>query len=466
MTKWLPRIEGRAGPVYLAIAEAIAQDIAAGRLAPGAKLPTHRALAGALGVTVATITRAYAEAERRGLTDGTAGRGTFVRDRKRDGALSLDDAPRAARGFVDLSRSFPLELPGLKSIFTQLLADIGPARIADLLGQPPSFGLPEHREAGARWMSLRLGAADPARTALVAGAQGGLMLAMSALTMPGDTILAEALSHPCLRTVAQMMGVRLAGVEMDGEGMVPEALDAACRRHRPKAVFVAPTFQSPTGSTMSFRRRETLVATCLRHGLAIIEDDTMGLLDERSVPLAALAPESCVFLTACAETLAGSVRIGFVHAPTRLLERAAGTASAACGPAGALAGEIAMHMIDSGGALRAAAWKRGVADERRRLALDVFPAGNAVAHPGAPQLWLKLDRPWSGEAFASAARQRGIGVAPASAFAIEPDLPHPDGVRICLLAAEDGADVPQALSALAALLDEGRTGRDGLADAA
>ncbi|MBL8806267.1 MAG: PLP-dependent aminotransferase family protein [Rhodospirillales bacterium] len=461
--KWIPNIAGRTGPVYLAIADVIANDVASGRLPVGARLPTHRALAGALGVTIATITRAYAEAERRGLIDGTAGRGTFVRDRRRECSCGPDEAARAGRGFADLSRSFPLELPGLGNHIEELLTKIGTARISELVGPPPPFGRPEHREAGARWMSHRIGAADPARTAIVGGAQGGIMFALTALTLPGDTVLAESLSHPCLRPVAQVTGTRIAGVEMDGEGMIPEALSEACKRHSPKAVFVAPTFQNPTGSLMPFQRREAIVAICRQHGVMIVEDDTNGLLDERSVPLSALAPERAIFLTACAETLAGSVRIGFIHAPPAVMQRAAGITCLVASPTSSLAAELAMHMIDSGGALRAAAWKRNVAEERRRLALDKFPAGEAVAHPGAPQLWLRLSRPWSGDSFAAAARARGIGVAPASAFAIDLNLPKPDGVRIGLTVIEKDVDVPSALSTLATLLGEDGARSESLA---
>ncbi|HNE02467.1 MAG TPA: winged helix-turn-helix domain-containing protein, partial [Plasticicumulans sp.] len=80
MTMWTPDLNPYAGPRYRAIADALEADLREGRLAPGARLPTHRELAERLGVTVGTITRAYAEAEARGLTRVTVGRGTFVRE--------------------------------------------------------------------------------------------------------------------------------------------------------------------------------------------------------------------------------------------------------------------------------------------------------------------------------------------------------------------------------------------------
>src|ERR671912_473701 len=78
-TMWRPRIDRKAGPLYLALAAAIAHDMQSGRLKAGERLPPHRELADALGVTVTTVTRGYSEAERRGLVRGEVGRGTFVR---------------------------------------------------------------------------------------------------------------------------------------------------------------------------------------------------------------------------------------------------------------------------------------------------------------------------------------------------------------------------------------------------
>ena len=66
MTIWKPVLDEDASPKYVAIADALARDIESGVLKPGARLPTHRDLGKWLGVTVGTVTRAYAEASRRG----------------------------------------------------------------------------------------------------------------------------------------------------------------------------------------------------------------------------------------------------------------------------------------------------------------------------------------------------------------------------------------------------------------
>src|SRR5262244_196354 len=84
MTIWRPSIDfdKASGPIYLSISQAIESDVLAGRLKPGDQLPPHRELANHLTVTVATVSRAYAEARKAGWISGEIGRGTFVLDRK------------------------------------------------------------------------------------------------------------------------------------------------------------------------------------------------------------------------------------------------------------------------------------------------------------------------------------------------------------------------------------------------
>ena len=103
MTISLPRRQERRQPVYREIADAIAREIKAGRLKPGERLPTQRELATQLGVTRTTVTRAYAEADRRGLVRGEVGRGTYARSR------DLELFPSAAPAGLISALRFQLE---------------------------------------------------------------------------------------------------------------------------------------------------------------------------------------------------------------------------------------------------------------------------------------------------------------------------------------------------------------------
>ena len=99
---WSPTLTDRDGPVYQRIVDALSADIASGRLHRGQQLPTHRALAQALGVDLTTVTRAYTEARQRGLTEARVGRGTFVAE-----SLSQARPAAGAQPPLDLSMNLP-----------------------------------------------------------------------------------------------------------------------------------------------------------------------------------------------------------------------------------------------------------------------------------------------------------------------------------------------------------------------
>src|SRR6202035_2597617 len=106
-TAWLPKIKkSKSGaPLYLAIANAIAEDIATGQLTAEQRLPPQRKLADMLGIDFTTVARAYSEAHRRGLIDSVVGRGTFICGRRR---LKI---PRVFEGRpnIDMSMNMPPE---------------------------------------------------------------------------------------------------------------------------------------------------------------------------------------------------------------------------------------------------------------------------------------------------------------------------------------------------------------------
>ena len=166
MTNWSPDLSAHVGPRYRAIADALETDIAGGRLAAGERLPTHRLLAHKLGVTVGTITRAYAEAGRRRLVTATVGRGTFVRDRRRPAA------PTATLGdpdLADLRSNYPVH--GLADeVLAETLEQIRhDANLGELLQYQDHAGIPRHRAAGASWIARSGVNVSPSRVLVTAG---------------------------------------------------------------------------------------------------------------------------------------------------------------------------------------------------------------------------------------------------------------------------------------------------------
>src|SRR6204780_5668197 len=108
MAEWTPDLATSDKPRYLAIAEAIASDIGAGRLAVGDRLPPQRKLADRLNVDFTTVARGYVEAQKRGLIESRVGQGTFVRAPEKAAAAARPSSPRRGQ-MVDLCMKLPPE---------------------------------------------------------------------------------------------------------------------------------------------------------------------------------------------------------------------------------------------------------------------------------------------------------------------------------------------------------------------
>src|SRR5258708_7557310 len=192
MTMWAPDLAIRSGPRYLAIVEALAADVGSGHLSSGSRLPTHRDLAETLGVTVGTVSRAYAEAARRGLVSGEVGRGTFVRAR----SLPSFSPGLRTSGLLDLSQNHPPPgRPGFRAALEKALlalarqADLGP-----LVDYPSDGGNDSDREAGAEWIARTGLPAEAGRVLVCAGSQHGLTTVLATLLQPGELLLTEELT--------------------------------------------------------------------------------------------------------------------------------------------------------------------------------------------------------------------------------------------------------------------------------
>ena len=182
MTMWLPKLESRRGPVYRAIADALDEDVQNGALRAGMRLPPHRDLADHLGVTVTTITRAYAEAARRGLVDGEVGRGSFVRHPAARGFASVPPSEVPA-GVIDLAFNLPSGGPTAAERSAALRALAARTDLDDCFNGYHLAGLPNHRDAGAKWLASAGVTASAERVLVTGGAQHALAVALAPVAL-------------------------------------------------------------------------------------------------------------------------------------------------------------------------------------------------------------------------------------------------------------------------------------------
>ena len=410
------------GAKYKRLAEAMELRILDGSIEGGAKLPPHRSLADRLGVTIGTVSRAYAELERMGLVVARVGDGTFVRqrdlERKRDIGFSnfVEERPEQ----FDMSRN--MHIPGAEtSLLAQSLLELArnPQTLAEMTLYTPDAGLPRYRQAGARWLAHGDFRPQAEQVLCVNGGQHGLLCTLMALLRAGDTLVTEQLTYPGLISAARMLGIKLLGTAMDEEGLIPAALDELCRQHRISALYCTPTLQNPTTGVLSVARREALVAVCREHNLLIIEDEAHAVLvEDRPPPLSFYAPERSVLIGSLSKAVAAGLRVGYLHAPVPLISRIAAALRGSCWMATPLAMELASGWIESGIAEKLLRQQIIEIGRRKQLVEGLLEGLSYRTHPQCPHFWIEVPEPWRASDVEAELKLKNYLVATAEAFAV------------------------------------------------
>jgi len=433
--RWAAALRNSDRPAYIALADAIADDIQAQRLLPEQRLPPLRDLGKALGLNFTTVARGYAEASRRGLIDSKVGQGSFVR------AATAPPEPLAPRvrsqavvGLVDMTMNMPPEPddPELLERFRKGYASIDFGDPHALLRYHEFGGGPADREAGALWLSERIPGISPQRVLVCPGIQSTLLALFAVLARPGETMCCEAITYPGVKGLASQLGIRLHGLPTDDEGIDPEAFAAVCVLDPPKALYCNPTYLNPTTAVMSRERREAIVEIARRHAVPIIEDDAYGFLPSDSpISLAALAPELTFYVTGFAKHVGAGLRTAYLALPnsryTARLSSALRTMTVMASP---FTVALSTQWINDGTVRAATLAIREESRARQDIARQVLKRADYVAKPEAFHLWLHIPSPWNRVEFMTHLRQQGVGVVVSDAFTVT--APAPEAVRVCL----------------------------------
>lgn len=443
MTNWHPEIPDGQGPLYVRLAERIAEDIATGTLAAGSKLPPQRDLAYDLGVTVGTIGRAYALIRQRGLVSGEVGRGTFVLGSGIDVPLEegtkpdLDRAPVAVSGafrpspapasWTQAAMEAPrdiafggtrISVPAPEAIrFDSTSApEIGQAEVigrltADITREAPyeiasyTRSVPQSwREAGRIWLA-RSGWEPPEGSIVpTTGAQAAIMAIIAATTAPGDQVAFEDLTYSSIARGAALTGRRPVQIARDGEGPLPEDLARVCAQKHPKVLFVMPTMHNPSVGLMGAKRRADIVTVARQYNLWIIEDEVYGSLRDTDVPpFAQLAPERTFHVGSLSKSVTAGVRGGWVSSPLSYAQRIYTAHKMLTGGISFLLSELSARLVLSGAAEDFRGKIRAEIAARQDLVGQYLGGYEMEAATDAPFLWLKLPEPWLSGTFKAAA---------------------------------------------------------------
>ena len=455
-TIWTPNLSQYPGPKYLGLSRALRDAIRQGDLAEGAQLPTVRDLAWAVGVTPGTVSRAYQLATQEGLLAATVGRGTFVASSApRLGptqALYVERDPEFTSDTMDM-RSPQLPDVGQAAIFTDAMIRVAQGVSVDWLDYTSQRSEAPLRAAICDWLQDRdLGPISAEDIALSHGGQNAVSLIFQCcLRGERPVILTEDLCYPGFCRAARLSRAEVVGVEMDAEGIVPDALEAACRRYGPQILCLTAEAQNPTAARMGLARRMDIIKIARKFDLQIIEDDCYSVSDTSIRTIRALAPERTWYVGGFSKSVSAALRFGYIVCPASMGEAGRLTSQHSYFALARPVSDLCLDLLNTGAAGEI---RNRVREEfGARLAEMVKTLAPFDLHwqTGLAFAWLNLPSDWRASSFVRMAEDNKIMVRSADLFAlVHGRAPH--AVRLALPGGLSRARFNEGLSTLAKLL--------------
>jgi 2-aminoadipate transaminase len=257
------------------------------------------------------------------------------------------------------------------------------------------------------------------------GATQALDLLCNALLDPGDVVLVERPTYVMPLKRFSLAQSRVISIPGDEDGLDPVALEAAVLEHRPKVIYTIPTFQNPSGTTLSVERRQAVAQIAERHGVLVIEDEPYRELyydgEPAPAPIARHARENVIYLGTLAKTVAPGLRVGWVVAPAEIIRVLTPVKQAM---------DFNTSTIDQAAAaiyLEGVDWARRTSELRAVYAgpmramseglVEVLPPGSSFTRPrGGIFVWARLPKGWSASALLERAIENGMFFMPGSVF--------------------------------------------------
>ncbi|MBM9459231.1 PLP-dependent aminotransferase family protein [Nocardioides sp. zg-536] len=448
-------------PAYAGLAHALRELIGDGRIGHGTRLPSERDLTVALGVSRTTVTRAYAALRDTGFAEARQGSGTFTRlpggpVRALDRALWPTDV---GDGVIDLVCAAATAPPGIAAAYAEAAADL-PAHLGGH-GYFPA-GMPDLQAAIAATYDARGLPTTPEQIIVTPGALAATAVVGSALAGPRERVLVESPTYPNAVQALRAGGGRLLSIRLDPSGWDLEAVEDVLVRRGPRLVHVMPDFHNPTGLVMTAAERERYACALARHDAVAVVDEAHHLLlldDGEALPPFATWSSESVSVGSASKSVWGGLRLGWIRAPHRLVDRLTRARVGLDLGAPVLEQLVLLRLLTGEHDAIVELQRRRLREQRNALAEALatsLPELTFRLPAGGMALWCHLPEPGA-TALAIEAERHGVLLAPGPSFA-------PDGgldryLRLPYAVAAD--DLRTAVDRIAAAWAVVRAGRGG-----
>jgi len=415
------------------IAASVERGIEAGELTPGAPLPAVRSLASELGVSPTTVAAAFKDLRSRGLVVTQPRSGARVS--WRPPVAGAWTGLRQVEGLRDLASGNPD--PALLPDLTPVLRRIEPPR--QLYGGDPV----DPRLLEPVRDELEADGIEAGALAVVSGALDGIERALAARLRPGDAIAVEDPGFAGLLHLLRANGYALRPVEIDGRGMVPEALARALDEGVAAAVL-NPRGQNPTGAALDAGRAGELRAVLDRHPEAmLLEDDHLGPI--AGAPRVSLTPGRGTWAAArsLAKSLGPDLRLAVLAGDPHTISRVSGRQAVGPGWVSHLLQRTAAELLGDGEVADLLKRAEETYAERRGALVSALAERGIDAHaPSGLNVWIPVP---DETAVVQALQVDGWAVMPGAPFRLQ--APPAIRVTVSSLGPADAASLASSLAA-------------------
>lgn len=392
-------------------------------LVEGDALPPQREVAGALGLSLGTVTKAYERLKRSGMLYGERGRGSFIAYRRQfahdfGDRFVLDEDhlhDGVAEGEADEDACILCNVIERLEFLNPPL----PARLP--LGPAPGEGPDSLRETGSAYLRQLGVYLRPGDVMLSHNAYVALWTAFQVGCPPGSVLGVPTLSFmPLFQQRLVAANVRLVPLSSDDYGIVPEALENACRTQGLSVLSCSPECELPTTYRMEGKRREEIAALARKYDLKVIEHN--WLLPNGQEPdqraLAMFIPERTIFLEHGSKMLACGTCCSFSYVPESLRADFIYMRNILFGPLPLLSRRLSYSWLSKGFARRDFARKNAEIVKRNALIKEVLDPLPVRMNKYARFCWVPLERGQSGNGIRKSLQRQGVLVSTAEKYLV------------------------------------------------
>ena len=333
-------------PIYEQIEKHIEKAIENGALTKDSKLPSTREVSSVLKVSRNTVLAAYENLESKDLIYSIKGKGSFIKktitNEKEAVHISwkemlndygnvcyekdiIKSEHRYEKGMISFKSIAPegslFDIEELKRAFLDVIGMEG----EKLLNYGYAQGYRPLIEGVKQYMSEKGVSAQDKDILITNGFTEALDIVLSSFTKPGDTILCEMPTHNTSLKMMKAYGLNIVGIPMDEQGIKISALEEAIKKHKPKWLYITPSYQNPTGIVMSGERRRKVYEVISQYKLPCIEDgfnEELLYSSSHVLPISALAENSnhMIYIGSLSKILFPGLRIGWIMAGGEMID--------------------------------------------------------------------------------------------------------------------------------------------------